>query len=275
MFVLHNALIVPEYMFQMNYKNRAFQYGDGFFETMIYDGTKIRFFNDHYDRIEKAIEAFGLSYPEKFTKEGLHNNIVSLVEKNALHHEARIKLMIYRSEGGLFIPEDNEFELLMTASRRTAPSSEFKKKVDFYNEFPVQLNPVSAFKTMSALQYVFAGVFAKRHGLDEVILLNDEGYIAECLSTNLYWIKNDVLFTPSVDTGCVSGVMRKQLLSSARANDINVKQGKFKREDLMEADFVFNSNVTGFHVIQNIEGTSFKTDHPIFETLKEDILKSY
>ncbi len=275
MFVLHNALIVPEYMFQMNYKNRAFQYGDGFFETMIYDGDKVRFYEDHFQRITSAIEVFNFSTPDKFTKDTLYKNLVNLVEKNALTSGARIKLMIYRSEGGFFAPEYNDFELLVTAVPRNIDVETVKQKVDFYDEYPVQKTPVSAFKTMSALPYVFAGMFAKRHNLDDVVLLNENGFIAECLYTNIYWIKDNELYTPSVNTGCVSGVMRKQILTSANACSINVHEGEFTQEDLIEADFVFNSNVTGFFILNHVQPKTYKTDHPVFETLKEDVFNGY
>ena len=271
MFVLHNALIVPEYMFQMNYKNRAFQYGDGFFETMIFTGEKVRFFDDHYHRIEKAVKAFSLEYPSKFSKENLLANIKTLIEKNAILGEARIKVMIYRSEGGLYEPIDDVFEILVTASERSIPNTTAKRKVDFFDDYPLHYTPSSEFKTMSSIPYVFAGNFAKKHGLDDVILINTKGAIAECLYTNIYWIKNDILYTPSTKTGCISGIMRKQIFASATACSIQINEGEYQKEDLLSADFVFNSNVTGFYPILNIEGEAFKSDHPIFETIREDI----
>lgn len=271
MFVLHNSLIVPEYMFQINYKNRAFQYGDGFFETMVYQNGDIRFFDDHYKRICEACDVFSFETGDRFTQEKLRENLIGLVEKNSLGFGARVKLMIYRSEGGFFTPDINSCEVLATAVEHRPNKVGEKHKVEFYDEYPVQFSPTSSFKTLSALPYVFAGVFAKKLALDDVIILNESGKVAECLYTNIYWVKDGVLYTPSLKTGCVSGVMRKQVLAAANAQSIKVQEGEYVKEDVLDADFVFNSNVTGLFVIQHIEGASFKGGHPVFESLKSEL----
>jgi len=73
---------------------------------------------------------------------------------------------------------------------------------------------VSAFKTLNALPYVLAGNYRKQLGVDEVILLDTHGHLAECVASNLFWLKDGMLYTPSLNTGCIGGIIRQQFFRS-------------------------------------------------------------
>ncbi len=105
-----------------------------------------------------------------------------------------------------------------------------------------------------------ASLSKKKYNVDDMILSTKEGYISECTSTNIFWIKDGTIFTPSLYTGCIDGIMRKQVINKCSELNINIQIGEFTKDILLDADAVFTSNVTGFHPIKKIEEKNFSID---------------
>ncbi len=127
----------------------------------------------------------------------------------------------------------------------------------------------SRFKTLSSLNYVLAGVELNQSSFNEIILLDREKNISECLSSNIWWIKEGIIYTPSSETGCVNGVAKANITSFFNTMNIKVNKGKFSKDQLLNADFCFTSNVAGLHIIKSIENTNFQKDHLIFDEIKK------
>lgn len=87
-----------------------------------------------------------------------------------------------------------------------------------------------------------AALYAQEHDLDDVILQNDKFEIIEGTSSNLFIVSNGVLYTPGLDSGCVGGTMRMQLINLAIKNNIRVYESNIAPSNLLVADEVFFSN---------------------------------
>lgn len=130
----------------------------------------------------------------------------------------------------------------------------------------------SQFKTLSCMQYILAGLEMKNRKVDDLIILDNENNVSECSSSNIFWAKGNQLFTPDKSTGCIEGVQKKNLLNLFRQNNIEVHSGRYTLNNLLEADLVFTSNVSGISKIQQIEHTVFdntidlKTVYPFLYT---------
>ena len=244
------------------WQNRAFQYGDGLFETIIFRGGATRYLAAHYGRLTAGMAVLDLAVPDGFTPGYLQAAIGELVEANAPGGPARVKVQVWRRPGGLYTPESREAEFLVTAAALPPPAPAQRHHVRFWEEMRLHASPLSRFKTCSALPYVLAGLARRRLGADEVILLDGGGHVAECVASNLFWLRDGTLYTPSLATGCVAGIMRAQILAEAGRYGLRVAEGLYSKSELLGAESVFCCNVAGHQFLTRIEGQPFAAAVP-------------
>jgi branched-subunit amino acid aminotransferase/4-amino-4-deoxychorismate lyase len=94
-------------------------------------------------------------------------------------------------------------------------------------------------KTLSFALEMATRKLAYSQGFDDAILMNDRGYIAEATSANIFWVKNNKLYTPSMRSGCLDGMTRRIVLDFAKKDKIQTVEKFFKIETLYGADEVF------------------------------------
>lgn len=273
MLLKYNFQTVQEEDFTIHYLNRGFQYNDGLFDTLIFTEGRIRFLHDHLDRLRKALKVLGLMLPEEWLVDSFwHHQVAFLIRENGLIAPMiRIKVNIWRQPGGLFTPESDQADILLTLSAQ-AELPEVIPQAGFLNAPAVPHTPYSFFKGPYALHYVQAAREKKRLGLEEGILTSAGGYVSEALVSNIFWLKGQTIFTPALETGCIAGVMRLNVLRACQMLRLQVQEGLFTPAQLLEADLVFTSNVTGLRPVAAIAGNSFETDSPVFRQLKEMVL---
>jgi branched-chain amino acid aminotransferase/4-amino-4-deoxychorismate lyase len=119
-------------------------------------------------------------------------------------------------------------------------------------------SPWSAFKTLSSLPYVLAGIEKKNKNLEDIILKDIHGHISELLYSNIFWIRQDKFFTPTLDTGCIRGVMRTHLIRKFKQLSIPFEEVKVREEELLRADHIISANVSGLRAVAGIENHKFK-----------------
>jgi branched-chain amino acid aminotransferase/4-amino-4-deoxychorismate lyase len=258
--LIHNFSVIEGLLPNDFWQNRAFQYGDGLFETIMMRNGTVRFLADHFERLTGGMGALGMDVPEGFTPGYLRQAIEELALQNNLGGTARIKIHVWRSPGGLYTPESRNAEFMISLTALSQKPAPFKKKAIFYEDIRLSASAISRFKTMSALPYVMAGLARRQAGADEVILLDVYGHLAECGASNLLWLKEGTLYTPSVATGCIEGVMLKQIIRLARTHGLAVKQDLSFRDELFEADAVLCCNVAGVQFIENIAGYDLRKE---------------
>lgn len=232
--------------------NRGYLFGDGLFETMVFDGSKIRFSNFHQHRIEEGCRVLGFDIGSLSSIADIERHVGGFSSGSPL----RIRWNVHRKGLGKYTPETDSISetLILQEFRAAVPT---KQSAYFSREFFVPKNPWSHCKTLNALPYVLANRERQRIGMDEVILLDASGFIAEAGAANIFWEKDGKFYTPSLACACIDGVGRNVLLNHFQQTGASAIEGKFKQDDLMEAQRVFVSNVTGISYIQEIEGRSF------------------
>ena len=269
MHLLYNWQLIREEDLSLSYTNRAFQYNDGLFDTLIREQGKVRFLEDHLHRIHNAMQVLQIIIPEALQNaETLENYFTQLAEQNNLKNQvARIKIHIWRAPGGLFTPEQNTAECLITGqSQKTL--SPIIPRADFATTVRNNYSALSFFKGPFAAKYVLASLEKKQKQQDELILLDDQGNVSEALVANVFWIKNKVLFTPSLQTGCIAGVIRKNILRLAAAQGIDLQDGFYTAADLLAAEAVFTANVTGLRMIEAMGSKKFALEHALVSKLQ-------
>lgn len=255
--MVYNSDTLPESDFRVSVDDRAFQYGDGLFETIRYERGQLWFWPDHMARLTAGMSALHLHFPVDVNEFIIHQSVMNLLSANALTNQtARIKIQVWRQTGGLYTPTINQANLLITAHPSQSFAITERAAVGICNTARLTHSPYSAFKTLSSLPYVMAGIEKKERGLDDIILLDSdpEKCVAECQASNLFWFDEGVLYTPALETGCVDGVLRQHILRTAASIGQPVNIGFFTPHVMSWAEAIFCGNVNGIQWIRSIEG---------------------
>ncbi|WP_461488850.1 aminotransferase class IV [Pontibacter sp. HJ8] len=269
--LLYNNTFLPEPELKLPLSNRAFQYNDGFFETILVVNGKLRFWADHQERMREAATALQLVIPDSFWKDELEEKLLLLAKQQAASDYGRLKLKVWRTGGGLYTPQTNEIEWLATVEP-TQAIPETGIKIAVCQTARTSLSPLSHFKGPHAPLYVLAGIEKQTKGFNDMLLLNAEGFVAELISSNIFWIRENVLYTPTLETGCVNGIMRRNILRYCSSAGIAVMEVYVEIGKVKEADAAFAANVTGLRVIGALEDKAFASSHPLLRQLQDALL---
>lgn len=243
--------------------NRGLGFGDGFFETMVFVKGRLRFAAAHLGRMQQAAAGLHLELPAALARpEALATSLGALLTALSLP-AARVRLQVWRSGGGLYTPETNAAEWLATAVPYVANNAPVLR-ADFAQETHAVHSPLSFCKGPQAWLYVRAAQERQRRALDEIILCDGSGHVAEAGAAAIFWMKNGALFTPALNTGCVAGVRRAQVLQLAQAEGVACHEGLFKQSHLLAADSAFTANVAAVRPVQRIGSHVFAGVLPAF-----------
>ncbi|MFA8433694.1 MAG: aminotransferase class IV [Marinifilaceae bacterium] len=230
----------------LNASNRAFRYGDSLFETIHANATSIQFLKEHFGRLTRGMKAIGMEAPVDFTAEKIEMETIRLLNKNKLFGGARIRLTVFRNDGGLYTPTDNSISYVIESDALPHGEYELNRKglnIGIFSNIKKPFNPLSRFKTGNALPFILAGIERKKQQWDDCLILNDRGNLVEGLSSNLFIVKDGILFTPSLESGCVAGIMREQVIEAALQLPITVFDDcELTPQQLLEADEIFLTN---------------------------------
>lgn len=238
--------------------NRAMNFGDGLFETMVFDGATIRFFDFHLERLRQGMELLQI--------EGFDSRFYDLetwIRERFSGRQLRVRWNVYRAGAGKYTPEV-EGACQTLHLQPFAPAPAVKGKTSFAEEVSLFPFPWSACKTLSALPYVMAAQERRKRGLDELILTDYRGKISEASSSNIFWRRGKKVYTPALGCGCIAGVGRRAILEKIPRL---VTEGAFGANELLGAEQVWTSNVTGVSYLEKIDSVEFSTEpwEPLLE----------
>ena len=225
--------------------NRGFRYGDGLFESMRYMNGQLKFPDLHIDRVLKGMEILKLENGFHLDSWCLREKVDELARRNKIGPNARFRLTVFRDSGGLYSPDSNKMAYVLESQSMVESQYTFNNKgliIDVYDELTKPVNILSNLKTCNSLIYVLAGVFKNQHKLDEVMILNQHGFLCESISSNVFVVYDSKLYTPSLNEGCIGGVMRQVVMRLAIENGIELIEAQVNPDILNEADEVFITN---------------------------------
>jgi branched-chain amino acid aminotransferase len=241
-----NGFIIRNKHLGIQINNRGLNYGDGIFETLKFANNRINFWEDHYFRLMASMRIVRMDIPMDFSPEYLENQIRKTLAVNGLSEKAaRVKLLVVRKAGGLYTPETNAVDFLITTEESSTPSFQLNEQglnIDLYKDFYKNSGMLSTIKTTSAQLYTVASIFRKENHYDECLLLNERKEVVEAISSNIFIVKGDDLITPPLESGCLKGIMRKKIIEFAPQLKFNVKEESFSPFALQKADEVWLSN---------------------------------
>jgi branched-chain amino acid aminotransferase len=202
------------------------------------------FLKDHITRIKLGMTVLRMNVPAEFNTPNIDLLIQQLLRHNAIAPHARLRLTVFRQEGGYYTPETNDISFLIEADELPNNYSLNQKGlwVDLYTDMKKPINKLSNIKTANALLYVMAGLAKQSMKLDECLIVNEHGHICESISSSIFAVKNGTLYTPPLSEGCVAGVMRKQIMSIATENKILTFESPLTTYTLLNADEIMLTN---------------------------------
>lgn len=226
--------------------NRAFRYGDGIFESMRAIGTTVPFLNKHITRMKEGAHFLEIDIPESYTTEYFAKQIKHLLNANKQFTGARIRLGVYRKEGGTFSPLSNKAEYYIESDSIDSPNFQINNKglvIDLYNDYKKSLNPFNQLKSIPSQLYIKAALFAQKNRIDDCILLNEKNQIIEASSSNIFIVSGNNILTPVTSEGCLAGIMREIIIQIAKNEGYNVSDNiTLTEKDLLNADEIFLTN---------------------------------
>ena len=253
-----NGKIISEKELQLSNNNRAFKYGDAIFETVRVLNTKVVFFEDHYFRLMASMRMLRMKIPMEFTLEFLQEEILRITKELPKANNYRVRLTVYRKDGGLYNPKSNEIDYLIEASEFSYVEKS-SYKVDLYKDFYNYSGLLSTIKTSNRMLNTLSAIFADENDLDNCILLNERKGVVEATNGNVFIIKDNVIKTPALTEGCIKGVIRKKVIEILEKNpEYTIEETTISPFELQKADEVFITNaIIGIQSVTNYRKKEF------------------
>lgn len=248
-YIYFNKQIIPLEEFKLNTGNRAFLYGDGFFETMMADAGGIYLWNYHVERLNNACNIFQIRPEEDI--DTLKTIIRELFHKNNFQR-ARVKIHVSREEGGLYLPTGlgGVVTIMLYPEEAEYFQSPLQERTAGVYQVPLKLiNAFSQVKNLNCIPFVQASLWAKQQGFDDAFILNQNLRPAELTSSNFFLFYRNALVTPHKNEGCIIGVMRNFLLANLQGTDFEVREKSLQTNDLYQATYIIATNASGIRLV--------------------------
>lgn len=224
-------------------KNRGLNYGDALFETMNFQNGQILYWEDHYFRLMASMRMLRMEIPMNFTM----NFLLEEIKKIAGEERCRIKFLVWRKEGGKYLPDSREIEYAITkeelfSSHYVLNTSD--NEIELYKDFHINSGMLSTLKTTNKIIHVLGSIFAEENGYDNCLLLNENKNVVEALNANVFLVYGQSIVTPPISDGCLNGVMRKNILKILENHkEFKVEERSVSPFELQRADEIFLTNV--------------------------------
>ncbi|CAI8165116.1 MAG: Branched-chain-amino-acid aminotransferase [Bacteroidota bacterium] len=242
--------------------NRGFLYGDAVFETLRYSHNQLHFWEDHYFRLMAAMRVFRMSIPMSFTPELLEQECIRVVEAQSTAAPSwRIRLSVFRNDGGVYLPDSPDVSYVIEAKPLEDQTyiSKDNYKVELFKDYYVQKSMLSNLKSNNKALNIIGSIFMQEQGFDNGILVNDDKEVVEFLNGNLFVVDGEILRTPPLSSGCLDGIMRKQVIRLAKKQNITCIEEKISPFDLQQVQEVFMTNsIAGIQPASSYRRTDYQ-----------------
>ena len=280
-YIYNGEIVTARDLVDIAFSNRAFKFGDALFETIRYSNKNILFLTDHVLRLKLSMPILKMKIPSYFSFDYFLNKISELIYANQLQDKsARIRITVFRQGSGAYYPSTNEVDFIMEVEELETTYYLLPERglvVDLFKDTFKPINRLSNLKTGNALIYVLASINSDFLRTDDCFILNEKGHICEATSSNVFAVKGNMVMTPPLTEGCVSGILRNQIKKIAEENKLLFIEKPFTSHTLIDADEVFITNtIQGPQWIRQFQSKIYekkKITQLFIETLNQMISK--
>jgi branched-chain amino acid aminotransferase len=242
-----NNKLVPRAEALVSVFDHGFLYGDGVYETMrAYDGV-VFMLDDHLMRLSRSASMIGLSVPHDM--DGIRDAVYETMSANSLKN-AYVRLTVSRGYGPIGLDPDlceSPTFVVVAEEMKEYPRAYYERGISVIiartkRNLKDAIDP--RIKSLNFLNNILAKIEAKKAGAYEAIMMNAAGHVAEGTISNVFFSRDGVLCTPSVECGILDGITRNIVLDLAVKEGFAVREGEFTRDDLSSAEEIFITNTT-------------------------------
>jgi len=234
--------LVDEHAAKVSVFDHGLLYGDGVFEGIrAYNGRVFKL-KEHIDRLFYSAKAILLEIPMSPVE--LMQATVATIKANKLR-DAYVRLVVTRGVGNLGLNPRSCKQptvFIIAGKIQVYPEALYAKGMEIVTVPTVRnlhsaLNP--AIKSLNYLNNILAKIEANNAGVEEAVMLNSEGFVAECTADNLFILKHGELQTPPLSAGALYGITRGTVMELAGQAGMKVSEPNLTRYDLFNADECF------------------------------------
>ena len=251
--------------------DRSLCHGLSLFETILAVEGRPRLLDAHLDRLRLGLDRFGIT-GVTISNGGLENAIVSLLDRNELGSGmARVRLAVGFGVGPMNTIDTGEAWAWMTAVQSSLTEDSIR-----ITPAPWKQNKGSAtrgLKVGNYAEHIIAMDLSRREGFDEMLFYNTSDELCEAAMANIFLIRGNGLQTPSLDSGCLDGITRKEIFEIAKNLDVTCVEKPLVANDVKKADGIFlTSSIRGPVGVSEYKGRKYD-NLPVFQAIRETWLR--
>ena len=230
-------------------------YGDGIFEGIRFYNGRVFKLDEHLDRLYDSGKAILLTLP--LDRDQLREAVLETCRQNGLR-DGYIRLLVTRGKGNLGLSPDRcpkASVIIIAATIQLYPPEKYETGMVMVTCATRRTSPAAllpAVKSLNYLNNIMAKIEANHAGADEGLMLNEEGYVAECTGDNLFVVKHGRVVTPPISAGALRGITRQVVFDVCEEFGIPIREAQMTRYDIYTADECFLTG-TAAEVIAAIE----------------------
>ena len=246
-----NGEYLPESQAKISVYDHGVLFSDGVFEGIRIYEEKIFKFDEHIDRLYCAAKAIKLDIP--INKNEMKQVVQETCKRNNMAN-GYIRLVVTRGIGDLGIDPDkcpNPTIFCIVAQLKLYSNEMYENGLSIITASQRRNKSTIVdpqIKSLSYLNNILAKIEANRSGAAEAVMLNEDGIVTECTVSNIFMIKDEVLYTPPTYVGALDGITRRTVISLAKEMGIEVQEREFTLFNLYNADECFLTG-TGAEII--------------------------
>ncbi len=255
--------LVPASKATVSVRDRGFMYGDGAFETLRAYGGDVFRWDSHADRLDETCTILQLDHG--LSRETLKQRIDDTLDANNLT-DAYVKLAITRGvQSGKLTPQPTSdptvvvyVSSLPRGGKESTPVWDGPATLQTVKTKRIPNNALPArAKTHNYLNGILARLELRVSDADEAVMIDQDGFVAEGATSNLFFVDDNALKTPSLEGPVLPGITRQTVIELAESESIPVETGRYRPDDLRSADEVFVTNSTWeIRPVDRVDGIS-------------------
>ncbi len=268
-FIIHNGSLILEKELRISPINRGMMYGDGCFDTFRSYKGKFLKLEEHFSRLIDTANYLGIE--ANFGFEDYKNKILELLNvSDFLDRDALIRVQCWREGDRGYYSESTQGQWVTSCSE----ISSFKNSISL-SSVSVRAIPSEAlerkYKLSNGLNYIQAAREATRIGSDDALMLTTSNKVSETTKANIFWVKGEKVYTPSVDCDLLAGITRNSIIELiSSTNSLEVIEGIFDLDQIKQSEAIFVTNsICELIPVNVLDSIKFDVNHIHIQSIKD------